>query len=80
MHHMQWHSKIRYKRVKCRVKEGNGEISVTEKVKMETIRTNYVHRVKYLVVVQLHVWNLKEEYCRHVYHWSLRITWKYETG
>ena len=44
-------SKIWNRKVKSRVKQGNGEIPVTKKVKTETARTNNVQRVKHRVVV-----------------------------
>ena len=67
-------------RVKSEVKQGNGEISMTKKVKKKTVRTNYVQRVKHRVVVQLHVWKLQKKYRHRVHHWSLRMTRKYEIG
>ena len=40
--HVQGNGKVQDRRVERWVKQGNGEISMTKKVKTETARTNYV--------------------------------------
>ena len=73
MCHVQWNGKIWSGRVEGEVKQGDSEIPMTKKIKSETARTNYVQRIEHGIIVELHIWNLKEKYDGRIHPCSLRM-------